>query len=93
MRVLLNIAIICLVWSLNTAIADDRPTTYVPPDGYASTTGAKYIEPSITKMLIPGQQISNYTARAFAGEIMLQKLTERSYWIGTGFLQYRVLCR
>jgi len=68
-----------------TAMAEPRDANYMPEGGYVSTTNATYVAPSLTEMLIPGQKIEDLTQRNFAGETIVQRLTDRSYWIQTGF--------
>lgn len=68
-----------------TVTAEELPDTYVPAGGYHSTTDAKYIEPSATQAIVLGQKISSLTKRNFDGETILQKLTENSFWVQTGF--------
>ena len=86
MKEFIGAAILSSVISIGAAAAaEDRPTTYVPEGGYASTTNATYVEPSATRQLEPGEKIADYTARGFSGEPFVQRLTERTYWIGVGF--------
>ena len=68
-----------------TSLADDHMATFVPKSGYAATTKVQYIEPSISKVIKPNQKISKLTARNFAGDMVVQKLIERTYWAQTGF--------
>lgn len=60
-------------------------TTYIPKGGYASTTGAEYVAPSISTSLTHNQKIGDLTSRNYAGETIVQRLTERTYWAQTGF--------
>lgn len=85
MKKLVCAALVCTVFSSPVLLANDRPTTYVPEGGYASTTKATYVEPSVVTILKPGQQIKDYIARGYSGEPFVQRLSERTYWIGKGF--------
>jgi glyoxylase-like metal-dependent hydrolase (beta-lactamase superfamily II) len=80
-------AIFVIVLSLATTsgMTQELPATYMPKGGYLSTTKAEYIEPSLTRIIKPNQKISILTARNFAGETVVQKLTEHTYWVQTGF--------
>lgn len=62
-----------------------RYATYVPKGGYANTTGAKLVDASIQKRLKVGQKLADLTALGFAGEPVVQRLTENSYWAQVGF--------
>ena len=58
---------------------------YMPKQGYASTTGSKYVTSSIRKKIKPSQKIKDLDKRNFAGELIVQKLTNNSYWLQYGF--------
>lgn len=68
-----------------TSTMQNRPLNYVPEAGYASTTDAIYIPPSITQVIEPNQKIIDYGAKGFVGKPVIQRLTGRTYWIGVGF--------
>lgn len=65
--------------------SDAKPFDYMPKGGYAPTVAAEFVEPSTTKAIKPGQKISNLTKRNFAGDTIIQKLTDKSYWVQNGF--------
>ena len=50
-----------------------------------SITGADYIEPSAEIPLQPGQRVSHLFPRSVLEEYVLQRLTERSYWVSRHF--------
>lgn len=59
---------------------------FMPRGGYAATVaGTRYVEPSSQRMLNEGEKIGRLTERNKAGETIVQRLTERSYWAQTGF--------
>lgn len=68
-----------------TSTTQERPLNYIPKAGYASTTAANYVVASMTQVIKPNQKIANYIAQGYAGEPMIQRLTDRTYWIGVGF--------
>lgn len=80
---MLSTALVALLTT--SAFAETRDVTYMPEGGYVSTTSATYLAPSVETPLVPGQKIDDLTQRNFAGETIVQRLTERSYWIQTGF--------
>lgn len=65
--------------------AGEYKATFVPKDGYSATAKVQYIEPSLSKAIKPNQKISKLTARNFAGDMVVQKLTDHTYWAQTGF--------
>ncbi|WP_020560857.1 MBL fold metallo-hydrolase [Thiofilum flexile] len=69
------------------ASAEQAPDiNFMPKEGYAATvSGTKYVEPSASRPLIVGEKIDRLTERNKAGETILQRLTERTYWVQTGF--------
>ena len=67
------------------ASAEGRPITYMPEGGYAPTVDTVYVAPSAETPLEPGQKIADLTTRNFAGETVLQRLTERAYWVQKTF--------
>ena len=81
----LILATACSFALLSTATAEERPITYVPENGYASTTDATYVVPSMIDLIEPNQKIDDYIAKGFSGEPMIQRLSDRTYWIGVGF--------
>ena len=50
-----------------------------------SITGADYVEPSAEIPLQPGQRISHLFPRSVLEEYVLQRLTERTYWVSRHF--------
>ena len=50
-----------------------------------STVNATYVSPSAERMLQPGEKIDSLFTRNSAGEYVLQRLTERTYWVQNGF--------
>ncbi|UTW59538.1 MBL fold metallo-hydrolase [Kordiimonas sp. SCSIO 12603] len=76
----------CLIaGSAATLHADDRDFNYMPKGGYASPTGAEYVVASSERKLKPGQKTANLTKLNFAGEAIVQRLTDRAYWAQAGF--------
>ena len=50
-----------------------------------STTGAEYVEPSATELIQPGQRVSHLFPRAVMEEFVLQRVTERVWWVTRQF--------
>jgi glyoxylase-like metal-dependent hydrolase (beta-lactamase superfamily II) len=50
-----------------------------------STTGAEYVEPSATELIKPGQRVSHLFPRAVVEEFVLQRVTERVWWVTRQF--------
>src|ERR1700678_1298202 len=50
-----------------------------------STTGAEYVEPSATEPIKPGQRVSHLFPRAVMEEYVLQRVTERVWWVTRQF--------
>jgi len=50
-----------------------------------STTGAEYVEPSATELIKPGQRISHLFPRSVMEEFVLQRVTERVWWVTRQF--------
>ena len=50
-----------------------------------SITGADYVEPSAEIPLQPGQRVSHLFPRSVMEEFVLQRLTERTYWVSRHF--------
>src|ERR1700733_15566604 len=50
-----------------------------------STTGAVYVEPSATELIKPGQRVSHLFPRAVMEEFVLQRVTERVWWVTRQF--------
>ena len=50
-----------------------------------STTGASYVEPSATDPIKPGQRIAHLFPRAVMEEYVLQRVTERVWWVSRQF--------
>lgn len=77
--------IVLAAFGAGAASAESRPITYLPEGGYAPTVAADYVEPSTEIALEPGQKIADLTARNFAGETVVQKLTDKVYWVQRNF--------
>lgn len=63
----------------------EREITYMPAGGYEATVATHFVEPSSVKQLNAGDKIKALTQKNYAGETVLQRLTERSYWVQKGF--------
>ena len=50
-----------------------------------STTGAEYVEPSATELIKPGQRVNHLFPRAVMEEFVLQRVTERVWWVTRQF--------
>jgi glyoxylase-like metal-dependent hydrolase (beta-lactamase superfamily II) len=50
-----------------------------------SITGAEYVEPSATDLLKPGQRIAHLFPRSVMTEYVLQRVSERTWWVGRHF--------
>ena len=50
-----------------------------------STTGAEYVEPSSTELIKPGQRVSHLFSRSVMEEFILQRVTERVWWVTRQF--------
>src|SRR6202522_1532181 len=50
-----------------------------------STTGAEYVEPSATELIKPGQRVSHLFPRAVMEEFVLQRVTDRVWWVTRQF--------
>src|SRR5580698_6805357 len=50
-----------------------------------STTGAEYVEPSATELIKPGQRVSHLFPRGVMEEFVLQRVTERVWWVTRQF--------
>ncbi len=81
------LASVLAVTSVTVFAGDERKhdISYKPKVGYASTTGAAVVEPSAKNIISSGEQISRLTERNFNGDSIVQRLTERSYWMQVGF--------
>ena len=51
----------------------------------ASTTGASYVEPSATDLIKPGQRVAHLFPRSVMEEYVLQRVTERVWWVSRHF--------
>ena len=51
----------------------------------ASTTGASYVEPSATDLIRPGQRVAHLFPRSVMEEYVLQRVTERVWWVSRHF--------
>jgi hypothetical protein len=54
-------------------------------DEPVSITGASYVEPSATDPIKPGQRIAHLFPRAVMEEYVLQRVTERVWWVSRHF--------
>jgi len=54
-------------------------------DEPVSTTGASYVEPSATNPIKPGQRVAHMFPRAVMEEYVLQRVTERVWWVSRHF--------
>lgn len=79
------VASLLLLTGSSVAFAESRPITYMPEGGYAPTVKTEYVAPSAETPLKPGQKIADLTARNFAGETVLQRLTDKTYWVQKTF--------
>jgi glyoxylase-like metal-dependent hydrolase (beta-lactamase superfamily II) len=59
-----------------------RPEWKDEPD---STTGASYVEPSATDLIKPGQRVAHLFPRSVMEEYVLQRVTERVWWVSRHF--------
>jgi glyoxylase-like metal-dependent hydrolase (beta-lactamase superfamily II) len=59
-----------------------RPEWKVEP---VSTTGASYVEPSATDLIKPGQRVAHLFPRSVMEEYVLQRVTERVWWVSRHF--------
>ena len=50
-----------------------------------STTGAEYVEPSATELIRPGQRVSHLFPRMIMEDFVLQRVTERVWWVSRQF--------
>jgi glyoxylase-like metal-dependent hydrolase (beta-lactamase superfamily II) len=50
-----------------------------------STTGASYVEPSATNLIEPGQRVAHLFPRSVMEEYVLQRVTERVWWVSRHF--------
>ncbi len=62
----------------------DRPYNYMPEGGYKSTTGSQYVEASAKTILGENEKVAGLFDAAVKDQTLIQRLTERSYWIFTG---------
>jgi glyoxylase-like metal-dependent hydrolase (beta-lactamase superfamily II) len=51
----------------------------------ASTTGASYVEPSATDLIKPGQRVAHLFPRSVMEEYVLQRVTQRVWWVSRHF--------
>ncbi len=54
-------------------------------DEPVSTTGASYVEPSATDLIKPGQRVARLFPRSVMEEYVLQRVTERVWWVSRHF--------
>ena len=54
-------------------------------DEPVSITGASYVEPSATDPIKPGQRVAHLFPRAVMDEYVLQRVTERVWWVSRHF--------
>ena len=77
-----QVLILVLIFSFFTFI---RANSEESPKRYVSTVGAVYVEPSGNRILQPGQKILNLFKRSMMQGHILQRLSEKTYWVSTGF--------
>src|SRR5260370_23337132 len=62
---------------------------FVMRDGWKeepqSITGAEYVEPSASALLKPGQRVAHLFPRSVMEEYVLQRVTDRVWWVGRHF--------
>ncbi len=62
---------------------------FVMRDGWKeeplSITGADYVEPSAEVPLLPGQRVAHLFPRSVMEDYVLQRMTERTYWVSRHF--------
>lgn len=71
----LLLAATTLAFSAGALVAEEAP----------STVGATYRTASITEALAPGEKIADLFTRSMAGDVIVQKLTDRVYFYQSGF--------
>ena len=54
-------------------------------DEPVSTTGASYVEPSATDLIKPGHRVAHLFPRSVMEEYVLQRVTERVWWVSRHF--------
>jgi glyoxylase-like metal-dependent hydrolase (beta-lactamase superfamily II) len=54
-------------------------------DEPVSTTGASYVEPSATDLIKPGQRVAHLFPRSVMEDYVLQRVTERVWWVSRHF--------
>ena len=54
-------------------------------DEPVSTTGASYVEASATDLITPGQRVAHLFPRSVMEEYVLQRVTERVWWVSRHF--------
>jgi glyoxylase-like metal-dependent hydrolase (beta-lactamase superfamily II) len=54
-------------------------------DEPVSTTGASYVEPSATDLIKPGRRVAHLFPRSVMEEYVLQRVTERVWWVSRHF--------
>lgn len=80
-----NLIAITFFSALSLNVNAHRDIDYMPEHGYANTVGAEYVTPSIKRKLKPNQKIKDLAKLNFDGEVIVQKLTERTYWLQYDF--------
>lgn len=74
---------LALVFFLLNTIAFAQQKSVIPEA--PSTVGAKYVEPSSKFLLKPGEKIGSLYTKNNQNEYVLQRLTQRSYWVQRHF--------
>lgn len=64
-----------------TAVLHTANSAYADISEAPSTVNAKYVEPSATRILQEGEKIDSLFKRNGQSEYVLQRLTERTYWV------------
>lgn len=64
---------------------ETRAIDYMPAEGYVNTVGSEYVVPSIDRKLKPSQKIKDLAKLNSDGEIIVQKLTDNTFWLQYDF--------
>jgi glyoxylase-like metal-dependent hydrolase (beta-lactamase superfamily II) len=82
----LIMAVLVINMPMSYAAEHAVEANFMPKGGYGATvTSTRYVEPSATRVLQAGEKISRLTERNKRGDVIIQRLTDRSYWVQTGF--------
>ena len=61
-----------------------RSYNYAPENGYKPTTDARYVEASTDRVLLENEKVADIFDAAVNGKVLVQRLTQHSYWVFTG---------